>query len=64
MAHSHLCDDGKCLVPTFDGAFLSSDSRDAMGQVLHGSATTTRRSIERYSIVMSGRRSQIKGCLP
>jgi hypothetical protein len=41
MAHSHLCDDGKCLVPTFDGAFLSSDSRDAMGQVLHGSATTT-----------------------
>ena len=32
-----------------------------MGQVLHGSATTTEASVERYSIVMSGRRPRIKG---
>jgi hypothetical protein len=32
-----------------------------MGQVHHGSATTTARSVERYSIVMSGRRLRIKG---
>src|SRR5688572_19257793 len=39
----------RCLIPGFDGAFFTPESREAMGQVLHGSATTTeaiRRAIQ------------------
>ena len=49
--HAQTVIDARCLIPEFDGAFLSSEGRDAlMGQILHGSATTTeaiRRAIQR-----------------
>jgi hypothetical protein len=39
----------RCLIPGFDGASLSAESKDALWQVLHGSATMTeaiRRAIQ------------------
>jgi hypothetical protein len=55
----------RCLVAAFDGASLSSDSKDALwARFYMGAPQRQRRSVERYSIVMSGRRSQIKGSAP
>jgi len=46
-AHAELC-----LVPSFDGAFLSSDSKDALWDRFYtGAPRRQRRSVERYSIV-------------
>jgi hypothetical protein len=54
----------RCFVPDFDGSFLSNDSKDALWDRFYtGAPQRQRRSVERYSIVMSGRRSQIKGSL-
>jgi len=59
-----LCRGTRCLVSAFDGSFLSSDSKDALwARFFTGAPRRQRRCVERYSIVMSGRRSQIKGCL-
>ena len=45
-----------CLVPGFDGAFLSSDLKDALwARFFMGAPRRQRRSVERYNIVMSGR---------
>jgi len=42
----------KCLVPSFDGAFLLSDSKDALWAKFYtGAPRRRRRSVERYSIV-------------
>src|SRR3984957_8825501 len=41
-----------CLVPSFDGAFLSRDSKDALWAKFYtGAPRRQRRSVERYSIV-------------
>jgi choline dehydrogenase-like flavoprotein len=41
-----------CLVPGFDGASLSSDSRDALwARFFTGAPQRQRRSVERYNIV-------------
>jgi hypothetical protein len=41
-----------CLVPVFGGAFLSSDSKDALlARFYTGAPQRQRRSVERYSIV-------------
>jgi hypothetical protein len=44
----------RCLVPDFDGAFLSHEFEgSAMGQILHGCATTTeavRRAIQNKAL--------------
>jgi hypothetical protein len=41
-----------CFVPAFDGAFLSSDSKDALWDRFYtGAPQRQRRSVERYSIV-------------
>ena len=46
----------RCFVPGFDGAFLSSDSKDALwARFYMGAPQRRRRSVERYNIVMSGR---------
>ena len=51
--------------PAFAGAFLSSDLKDALWAKFYtGAPQRQRQSVERYNIVMSGRRSQIKGSLP
>ena len=42
----------RCFVPHFDGAFLSSDSKDALwDRFFMGAPQRQRRSVERYSIV-------------
>ena len=42
----------RCLVPGFDGASLSSDSKDALwDKFFMGAPQQQRRSVERYSIV-------------
>jgi transposase len=42
----------RCLVPSFDGVFLSSDSKDALWDRFYtGAPRRQRRSVERYSIV-------------
>jgi hypothetical protein len=42
----------RCLVPAFDGASLSSDSKDALwAKFCMGAPRRQRRSVERYSIV-------------
>jgi hypothetical protein len=42
----------RCLVPSFDGAFLSSDSKDALWAKFYpGAPRRQRRSVERYRIV-------------
>ena len=42
----------RCLVPAFGGAFLSSDSKDALwARFYTGAPQRQRRSVERYSIV-------------
>jgi len=42
----------RCLVPAFDGASLSSDSKDALwAKFCMGAPRRLRRSVERYSIV-------------
>jgi apoptosis-inducing factor 3 len=42
----------KCLVPAFDGASLSSDSKDALwARFFMGAPRRQRRSVERYNIV-------------
>src|ERR1700722_8102960 len=42
----------RCLVPSFDGAFLSRDSKDALWAKFYtGAPRRQRRSVERYSIV-------------
>ena len=44
--------DPRCLVPAFDGASLSSDSKDALwARFCTGAPRRLRRSVERYSIV-------------
>jgi hypothetical protein len=41
-----------CFVPDFDGAFLSSDSKDALWDKFYmGAPQRQRRSVERYNIV-------------
>src|ERR1700733_5811075 len=41
-----------CFVPDFDGAFLSSDSKDALWDRFYtGAPQRQRRSVERYNIV-------------
>jgi phospholipase/lecithinase/hemolysin len=41
-----------CFVPAFDGAFLSSESKDALwARFFTGAPQRQRRSVERYSIV-------------
>jgi hypothetical protein len=43
----------RCLVPAFGGAFLSSDSKDALwARFYTGAPQRQRRSGERYSIVI------------
>ena len=45
-----------CLVPGFDGASLSIDSKDALwARFFTGAPRRQRQSVERYNIVMSGR---------
>lgn len=52
----------RCLIPDFDGASLSTESKDALwAKFCMGAPQRQRRSVERYSIVMSGRRPLIKG---
>jgi hypothetical protein len=42
----------RCFVPDFDGAFLSSDSKDALWDKFYtGAPQRQRRSVERYNIV-------------
>jgi hypothetical protein len=42
----------RCLIPGFDGASLSSDSKDALwDRFFMGAPRRQRRSVERYSIV-------------
>jgi transposase len=42
----------RCFVPDFDGAFLSSDSKDALWDRFYtGAPRRQRRSVERYNIV-------------
>jgi hypothetical protein len=42
----------RCLVPAFDGAFLSRDWKEALwGKFYTGAPRRQRRSVERYSIV-------------
>ena len=42
----------RCFVPDFDGAFLSSDSKDALWDRFYtGAPQRQRRSVERYNIV-------------
>jgi hypothetical protein len=54
-----------CLLPGFDGALFFLEWKDALwARFFTGAPPRQRRCVERYSIVMSGRRSQIKGCLP
>ena len=52
----------RCLIPGIDGASLSSESKEALWARFSMEAPRRqRRSVERYSIVMSGRRPLIKG---
>jgi hypothetical protein len=52
----------RSLIPDFDGASLSSESKEALwARFSMGAPRRRRRSVERYNIVMSGRRPLIKG---
>ena len=47
-----VTDRARCFVPALDGAFLSSDSKDALwDRFFMGAPRRQRRSVERYSIV-------------
>ncbi len=51
----------RCMVPAFDGASLSSDSKDALWAKFYmGAPRRLRRSVERYSIVKRAQRALAK----
>lgn len=67
----------RCLIPDFDGALFSQEWRDALWAGFYMAAPERqRRSVERYNIVMFGRRplimglfsamgwSRVRSCLP
>jgi hypothetical protein len=58
-------EDNEELIPSFDGAVFSQEWKDALwARFSMGAPRRQRRSVERYRIVMSGRRPLIKGLIP
>src|SRR5690606_32021463 len=52
----------KCLVPDFDGALSMRQWKDALwDRYFTAAPARQRRCVERYKIVLSGRRPRIKG---
>ena len=58
-------EDNEELIPSFDGAVFSQEWKDALwARFSMGAPRRQRWSVERYRIVMSGRRPLIKGLIP